>query len=93
MVKATEKSISTNMELLFVSYPVLKPMFTGERETEEMGVGRNFHAIGVIGFVPIAIFLPTGIKEGFCREPFHVDKWSDVGIRVPERQGVRYFQC
>ena len=65
----------------------------GEREMEEMGVGRNFHAIGVIGFVPIAIFLPAGIKEGFCREPFHVDKWSDVGIRVPERQGVRYFQC
>ena len=84
MVKATEKSISTNMELLFVY---------GEREMEEMGVGRNFHAIGVIGFVPIAIFLPAGIKEGFCREPFHVDKWSDVGIRVPERQGVRYFQC
>ena len=64
----------------------------GTGDAEEMGVGRNFHAIGVVGFVPIAIFLPAGIKEGFCCEPFHVDKWSDVGIRVPERQGVRYFQ-
>lgn len=92
MVKATEKSISTNMELLFVSYPVLKPMFTGNGRRKKWVSGRNFHAIGVVGFVPIAIFLPAGIKEGFCREPFHVDKWSDVGIRVPERQGVRYFQ-
>ena len=64
----------------------------GEGETEEMGRGRDFDSVGVVGFVPIAIFLPTGVKEGFCREPFHVEKRSDVGIRVPEGEGVGDFQ-
>ena len=63
----------------------------GERETEEMGCGRDFDSIGVVGFVPITIFFPTGVKEGFSRESFHVEKRSDVGIRVPEGEGVGDF--